>query len=45
LGWSPRWGSEKTIASTAKWYKVFLEGGDVESLTKSQIYDFFQELS
>jgi CDP-glucose 4,6-dehydratase len=45
LGWSPRWGSEKTIASTAKWYKVFLEGGDIESLTKSQIYDFFQELS
>ena len=44
LGWSPRWGSEKTISSTAKWYKVFLEGGDVESLTKKQIYDFFQEL-
>jgi CDP-glucose 4,6-dehydratase len=44
LGWAPRWGSEKTISSTAKWYKVFLEGGDVESLTKKQIYDFFQEL-
>ena len=44
LGWSPRWGSEKTISSTALWYKVFLEGGDVESLTKKQIYDFFQEL-
>jgi len=44
LGWSPRWGAEKTISSTAQWYKVFLEGGDVESLTKKQIYDFFQEL-
>jgi CDP-glucose 4,6-dehydratase len=44
LGWSPRWGSDKTISSTAQWYKVFLEGGNIESITKSQIYDFFQEL-
>lgn len=44
LGWSPRWGSDKTIFSTAQWYKVFLEGGDIESITKSQINNFFQEL-
>ena len=44
LGWHPRWGSEKTIASTAEWYKVFLEGGDIESTTKKQIIDFFPEL-
>ena len=45
LGWYPRWGSEKTISSTAEWYKVFFDGGDIESITKTQIYDFFQELS
>ena len=44
LGWSPRWGSKKTISSTAKWYKVFLDGGDIESITKEQIYDFYKEL-
>jgi len=45
LGWSPRWDSMKTISSTAKWYKVYLEGGDIESITKEQIYDFYKELS
>ena len=45
LEWSPRWSPKKTISSTAKWYKVYLDGGDVESCTKEQIYDFFQELS
>ena len=44
LGWSPRWDSKKTIYSTAKWYKVYLDGGDIESCTKEQIYDFYQEL-
>ncbi len=44
LGWSPRWGSQKTISSTAKWYKVFLDDGDIESITKEQIYDFYREL-
>lgn len=45
LGWSPRWNSKKTISYTAKWYKVFLNGGDIESITKKQINDFFKELS
>jgi len=44
LEWHPRWSSRKTISSTAEWYKVFLEGGNIESLTKKQIYDYFQEL-
>lgn len=44
MGWSPRWDSEKTISATAKWYKVYLEGGDIESFTKEQIIDFFPEL-
>ena len=45
LGWSPRWDSKKTISATAKWYKVYLDGGNIESITKKQIYDFYQELS
>tara|TARA_B110000967_G_C18895245_1_gene570162 strand:- start:3522 stop:4604 length:1083 start_codon:yes stop_codon:yes gene_type:complete len=44
LGWSPRWDSKKTISVTAEWYKVYLDGGDVESFTKKQIYDFYEEL-
>jgi CDP-glucose 4,6-dehydratase len=44
LGWSPRWDAKKTISSTAAWYKVFLDDGDIESITKEQIYDFYQEL-
>jgi CDP-glucose 4,6-dehydratase len=44
LGWSPRWNSKKTIFETAKWYKVYLNNGDIESATKLQIYDFYKEL-
>ncbi len=45
LGWSPRWGVEKTLAATAEWFKVYMEGGDVESITCAQLHDYFPELS
>jgi CDP-glucose 4,6-dehydratase len=45
LGWHPRWNVDKTLGVTAKWYEAFLSGANVESITKSNLYDYFQELS
>ena len=45
LGWYPRWHVDKTLAATAQWYKVVLDGGDVESITRSQLQDYYPELS
>jgi len=45
LGWSPRWGVDKTLSATSEWYKVFLDGGDIKAMTKSQLRDYFLELS
>ena len=44
LGWYPRWHVDKTLAATAQWYKVVLEGDDAESITRAQIRDYFPEL-
>lgn len=44
LGWFPRWDVEKTIDATAEWYKVFMSGGDIESITRSQLHDYYPEL-
>lgn len=44
LGWQPRWKVEKTLIETAKWYKLILEGGDAETITRAQLKDFFPEL-
>jgi CDP-glucose 4,6-dehydratase len=45
LNWSPRWNTEKTLKETALWYKYFLNGENVECITKAQISEFFSELS
>lgn len=45
LGWSPRWGVEKTLAATSEWYKVFLSDGDIKTITRSQLRDYFPELT
>ena len=45
LGWSPRWDVEKTLTITAEWYKVFMSGGNIELITKEQLYDYYKELS
>lgn len=45
LGWSPRWHVDKTLAATALWYKAILEGGDAESITRTQLHDYFPELT
>lgn len=44
LQWHPRWHVEKTLIATAEWYKAWLDGGDVEQMTRSQIHDYFTEL-
>lgn len=44
LSWHPRWDVDKTFDATAQWYKVILEGGSAEAITKSQLRDYFPEL-
>jgi CDP-glucose 4,6-dehydratase len=45
LGWYPRWQVDKTLEATAQWYKVVIEGGNAKSITRTQIKDYFPELS
>lgn len=45
LGWRPRWHVDRTLAATALWYKTVMEGGDVESVTRAQIQEYFAESS
>jgi len=44
LGWQSRWHVDEALAATAQWYKTVLEGGDVETITHTQIQDYFPEL-
>ena len=44
LGWYPRWHVEKTIESTAIWYKSIMAGDDAETVSRLQIEEFFSEL-
>ena len=44
LGWHSRWGVDKTFLTTAEWYKAVMAGGDVESITRAQLQEFFPEL-
>ena len=40
LGWSPRWGFERTIAETARWYRAWHEGAgraELDALCSAQI--------
>jgi CDP-glucose 4,6-dehydratase len=45
LGWYPRWNVDETLAATAQWYKAFLSGANVEDMTRSQLYNYFNELT
>ena len=45
LKWAPRWGVDRALAATAEWYKVYLEGGNIEDITRSQLIDYFPELT
>jgi hypothetical protein len=36
------WDVKKTLDMTAEWYKVFMNGGDIEVVTKAQLHDYYQ---
>lgn len=40
LGWSQRWGFQRAVDETARWYKAEAEGGDARSLCLAQIEAF-----
>jgi CDP-glucose 4,6-dehydratase len=43
LGWSPRWGFERTIAETARWYRAWHEGApgpELDALCSAQIRQY-----
>ncbi|MBA3656403.1 MAG: CDP-glucose 4,6-dehydratase [Gemmatimonadaceae bacterium] len=44
LGWYPRWTADKTIDATAEWYRTVLQGAVAETVTRSQVLDYFPEL-
>lgn len=45
LGWSSRWGFERTIEETGRWYHESLAGSSARTLTRTQIMSYFEELS
>ncbi len=45
LNWAPRWQVEETLVQTALWYKAWLEGRDMEEVTRAQVHLFFPELT
>lgn len=42
LGWTPNWSMEKTIANTARWYKMLDDGRPAAEITSDQIKEYFQ---
>lgn len=45
LGWNSRWGFERTIEETGRWYRDFLAGSSARELTRGQIKSYFEELA
>jgi CDP-glucose 4,6-dehydratase len=44
LNWAPRWGVEKTLLATAEWFKVYMDGGGIETITRTQLHNYYPEL-
>ncbi len=44
LSWKPRWAAVKALESTAEWFKVYLESGNIRQKSEGQIDEFFKEL-
>jgi len=40
LGWKPRWGFERTMHETIKWYRQFHEGMDTLTTSASQLLSY-----
>lgn len=45
LGWSPRWGVDRTLSATAEWYRAVLAGKSAAQVTGAQIEEYFSELA
>lgn len=43
LGWSAKWDFEVTAMQTARWYKTWLDGGNLEETSECQIEEYFDE--
>lgn len=42
LGWKPIWDAKRAVEETARWYKVFADGGDMRAFTELQIKDYME---
>lgn len=42
LKWKNTWGMKKSILETAKWYKIFIQNGNLKNITLLQIREYFQ---
>ncbi|MBL0348757.1 MAG: CDP-glucose 4,6-dehydratase [Elusimicrobia bacterium] len=42
LNWQTRWGFERTVDETVRWYKTAALGGSVDSLTGAQINEYLE---
>ena len=42
FGWKPRFHLEEAVAMTVEWYRAYLDGADMESVTDEQIEHFFR---
>lgn len=40
MGWAPTWALGVALSKIVEWHKVYLAGGDLRSLTESQIQNF-----
>ena len=42
FGWKPRFHLEEAVAMTVEWYRAYLDGANMESVTDEQIEHFFR---
>ncbi|MDP9203389.1 MAG: CDP-glucose 4,6-dehydratase [Gemmatimonadota bacterium] len=40
LGWKPRWSLERALQRTVEWHRCWLQGADMDAVTRSQIRAF-----
>jgi CDP-glucose 4,6-dehydratase len=40
LGWHPRWGLEKALATIVEWYRHYCSGDDLREVCREQIADY-----
>jgi CDP-glucose 4,6-dehydratase len=45
LGWEPILNMESAILLTSQWYEEYLQGGDMELVTRSQITNYLENVA